>query len=260
MLNLLRIEQIKSELREIEQQEDVRILHAVESGSRAWGFASTDSDYDVRFIYVRQPEFYLRLGKTRDVIEWKLDEVLDINGWDLQKALRLLRKSNPTLFEWASSPLVYHTTPEWGKISVVFPDYFLSKPGLYHYLSMAKGNYREYLKGDRVKVKKYLYVLRPILAAKWILSKGTPPPMLFTELVTAEAGSDIADEIAKLLEIKMNTPETEIVPKIKPIDDYIGEILPDLQAQASDLAAGKAKGYAKLDRLFLETLKGMPSQ
>lgn len=95
---------IPAKLREIEQRENVRILHCVESGSRAWGFASPDSDYDVRFVYVRPLEYYLQLGKTRDVIEWQLDDTLDINGWDLQKALRLLHNSNPTLFEWDRSP------------------------------------------------------------------------------------------------------------------------------------------------------------
>lgn len=90
---------IAEKLAEIENAEDVRILHCIESGSRAWGFASPDSDYDVRFIYVRKPEFYLKLGKTSDVIEWQLDDVLDINGWDIQKALRLLFKSNMALFE-----------------------------------------------------------------------------------------------------------------------------------------------------------------
>ena len=103
---------IVQKLKEVELGENVRILHAVESGSMAWGFASPDSDYDVRFIYVREANFYLRLDKTRDVIEWQLDETLDINGWDLQKALRLLYKSNPTLFEWANSPIVYKTTEE----------------------------------------------------------------------------------------------------------------------------------------------------
>ena len=100
---------IPAKLREIEAREHVRILHCVESGSRAWGFASPDSDYDVRFVYVRQPEHYLRLDKTRDVIEWQLDDTLDINGWDLQKTLRLLHRSNPTVFEWNSSP--YSTKP-----------------------------------------------------------------------------------------------------------------------------------------------------
>lgn len=108
---------MEGKLAEIEGKENVRILHAVESGSRAWGFASPDSDYDVRFIYVRPVEHYLRLGKTRDVIEWQLDETLDINGWDLQKALRLLHSSNPTLFEWNNSPVIYKTTPSGGELA-----------------------------------------------------------------------------------------------------------------------------------------------
>ena len=115
---------ITAKLAEIEQHENVRIIYAVESGSRAWGFASPDSDYDVRFIYVHSKEFYLKLEKTRDVIEWQLDETLDINGWDLQKTLRLLHKSNPTVFEWNQSPIVYKITPEWNTIRSKFNDYF----------------------------------------------------------------------------------------------------------------------------------------
>ena len=141
---------IEEQLKEIEEKENVKIIYCVESGSRAWGFASPDSDYDVRFIYVRNKEDYLKLNKNRDVIEWRLDDVLDINGWDIQKALRLLYKSNPTLFEWSMSPIVYKTTPQWEKISGIVSQYFLEKTGVYHYLSMAKGNYREYLKTDIV--------------------------------------------------------------------------------------------------------------
>ena len=162
---------IEEQLKEIEEKENVKIIYCVESGSRAWGFASPDSDYDVRFIYVRNKEDYLKLNKNRDVIEWRLDDVLDINGWDIQKALRLLYKSNPTLIEWSMSPIVYKTTPQWEKISGIVSQYFLEKTGVYHYLSMAKGNYREYLKTDEVKLKKYFYVIRPILACKWILDK-----------------------------------------------------------------------------------------
>ena len=100
---------ISKKLKEIEQKENVKIIMAVESGSRAWGFASPDSDYDVRFVYVRRPEDYLRLEKTKDVIEWQLDDVLDINGWDLKKALQLMHDSNPSIFEWCASPIVYQS-------------------------------------------------------------------------------------------------------------------------------------------------------
>ena len=85
---------IKEQLRRIEDAENIKILLAVESGSRAWGFASPDSDYDVRFVYIRSLEDYLRLDAIRDVIELPIDDVLDINGWDLQKTLRLLHKWN----------------------------------------------------------------------------------------------------------------------------------------------------------------------
>ena len=160
---------IKEKLREIEKQENVRILLAVESGSRAWGFASPDSDYDVRFIYVRQKEDYLKLESVRDVIELPIDDMLDINGWDLQKTLRLLYKSNPTLFEWFSSPIIYMETEFADQFRRVMSNYFSSKRSLYHYISMAEGNYREYLKRDMVRAKKYFYVLRPVLACRWIL-------------------------------------------------------------------------------------------
>ena len=122
---------IIKKLTEIEEQEDIRILHAVESGSRAWGFPSPDSDYDVRFIYVRKPEFYLKLEKTRDVIELPINDMLDINGWDLKKTLQLLYGSNPTLFEWMSSPVVYRKTGFIDQLRPYLAEYFSCKNGLY---------------------------------------------------------------------------------------------------------------------------------
>ena len=117
---------IQKELAQIEQTQNVRILLAVESGSRAWGFASPDSDYDVRFIYVRPKDAYLRLQKHRDVIELPINDALDINGWDLTKTLRLLHKSNPTLFEWGASPIVYLETDFAARFKSVMGRYFSS--------------------------------------------------------------------------------------------------------------------------------------
>ena len=105
-------ELIKEKLEEIERDKNVKIIHAVESGSRAWGFASPDSDYDVRFIYVCQKNDYLKLETVKDTIDWELDEILDINGWDVRKILQHFHKSNATVFEWANSPIVYKTTDE----------------------------------------------------------------------------------------------------------------------------------------------------
>lgn len=128
---------IQSKLKEIEQKENVKVLHAVESGSRAWGFASPDSDYDVRFIYVRPMEYYLGLQTKTDFIDWELNETLDINGWDLSKALQHFHKSNATLFEWANFPVVYYSTQEWNQIKQSANKYFSCKSAMYHYYGTA---------------------------------------------------------------------------------------------------------------------------
>lgn len=248
------IEIIKGKLKEIEERENIKILHCVESGSRAWGFASPDSDYDVRFIYVRPKEYYLRLDKTRDVIEWQLDETLDINGWDLQKALRLLHKSNPTLFEWNSSPIIYKTTEEWKEVSSIIEQYFIEKSGLYHYLSTAKSNYREYLKGDVVRLKKYFYVLRPLLACKWILSEGTPPPMLFRTLMDKYLDENIKSDVEKLLEMKMTMPEIGEGKRFSRINDYLDKTIEEVENIIAELPDKDTKGWEELNYIFLKLI------
>lgn len=243
---------ILSKLREIENKENVRILLAVESGSRAWGFASPDSDYDVRFIYVRNQEDYLRLEKVRDVIELPIDDVLDINGWDLQKTLRLLYKSNPTLFEWFSSPIVYMETEFADKFRSIMQEYFSTKRSMYHYVSMAEGNYREFLKGDMVKAKKYFYVLRPILACRWILEKGTPPPMLFSELMAAELPDKLQPDVNMLLELKINSPEVKLIPRIDRINEYLDSSIEEIKSILQSMDKDKPVNWSVLNRLFQE--------
>ena len=142
---------VDRKLDEIEEMEGVKILHAVESGSRAWGFASPDSDYDVRFVYVRPEQYYLRLDEKKDFINWELDETLDINGWDLSKTLQHFHKSNASLYEWGNSPVVYRTMPEWGEIKAVSERFFSCKAGMYHYYGTARKNFIEYLQGEEVK-------------------------------------------------------------------------------------------------------------
>ena len=241
-------------LNEIEAVNDVKILLAVESGSRAWGFASPDSDYDVRFIYVRKKKEYLKLEETRDVIELPINDLLDINGWDLNKTLRLLYKSNPTLFEWFSSPIIYKETPFAEEFRILMKDYFSSKKSLYHYISMAEGNYREYLKGEMVRAKKYFYVLRPILACKWILDKQTPPPMLFSELAKAELPEELSDDVDKLLDIKMNSPEIKMIPKVVAVNDFIESEIPSIKAKISMISDEAVCDWKKLDEVFLKTI------
>lgn len=246
---------IISKLREIEEKENIRILLAIESGSRAWGFASPDSDYDVRFIYIRSEEEYLKLEKKRDVLELPIDDVLDINGWDLQKTLRLLYKSNPTLFEWFSSPIIYMETEFAGKFRRIMRKYFVAKKSLYHYISMAEGNYREYLKKDMVKAKKYFYVLRPVLACRWILDKKTPPPMLFSELTEAELPPQLRTDVQHLLDLKMNTPEIREIPRIASINAYLDSSIEEIKRDIAKMEENKEADWTELNRLFLDELK-----
>ena len=247
-------ELINQKLMEIEQSENITILHAVESGSRAWGFPSPDSDYDVRFIYIRKPEFYFKLEKTRDVIELPINDMLDINGWDLNKTLRLLHGSNPTLFEWMSSPVVYRQTDFIDHLRPIMDNYFSCKSGLYHYLSMAEGNYRDYLKGEMVRAKKYFYVLRPLLACKWILRTHTKPPMLFRELVDAELDESLKPAVERLLDLKMNAPEIKEITRVDEINAYLDRTIEELKVEIAAFPAEHKADWAPLNKLFLQTL------
>lgn len=248
-------ELIQEKLREIERREECRILLAVESGSRAWGFASPDSDYDVRFIYVRPEKAYLRLDRTRDVIEVPINDELDINGWDIDKTLRLLHKSNPTVFEWFSSPIIYQTSAFADQFRPIMQKYFSSKAGLWHYLHMAEGNYRDYLRGEMVRAKKYFYVLRPILACKWILEKGTPPPMLFTDLVKSELPDDLSETVYQLLDLKMNSPEIKEIPRIDQLNRYLDTGIVSVKEQIEKLPNTPVQNWNELNELFFSVLE-----
>ena len=197
---------------------------ACESGSRAWGFESQDSDYDIRFLYVRNVEDYIAVEAPRDVLEIPTDEVWDINGWDLAKALKLLVKGNSNLLEWLHSPIQYVENPklcqsllELVKGSVSFKKLF------YSYQGMAKNNYREYLKGDEVWIKKYLYVLRPLLACLWVEHHQNLPPVRFEKLVdyATKEFPNLKRPIEELLILKRGGLEKEMGPRMPELDQFI---------------------------------------
>lgn len=247
---------ITTALATIERDEDIRILYACESGSRAWGFASPDSDYDVRFVYIHRPEWYLSIDDGRDVIERQGEGLLDISGWDIRKALRLFRKSNPPLLEWLRSPIVY--LERYGftrKLRGLADEFFSPRACLHHYLSMAGGNYREYLRGDEVKLKKYFYVLRPVLACMWIDRFGAPPPMEFAALLEAQAlDSALVREIGVLLEQKMSGGEMGVGPRVCAINDFLDDRIAYLEQCATAVRQPTRPDSQALDVLFRETL------
>lgn len=247
---------ICDKLREIEEKEDVKIIMAVESGSRAWGFASPDSDYDVRFVYVRRSQDYLRLDKIKDVMEWQLDDVFDISGWDFKKALQLIHDSNPSIFEWCASPIIYRSSDAFEEMKRIRADYYSRKKSLYHYWHMASVNYQTYLQGDEVRIKKYFYVIRPLLAAKWVIDKKTQPPMLFSELLDAELPIRLRGVIEELLELKQRMPEMGMAPQIKVLDDFIET---DLEAvkKAADEEESVKRDWSQLNEFFYRLVAGI---
>ena len=254
--------EIQGSLDAIEQKYDVRILLAVESGSRAWGFASPDSDYDVRFIYMYKPEEYLRIDPLKDVIEWQLDEVMDINGWDLKKALTAFAKGNPNIIEWANSPIVYRKADEWDSIKDAAFTYFSEKSALCHYYGTANSTYQKFLLGDQVRYKKYFYALRPLLCCRWIERYHEISPMEFQKLLDLFDGREeelddtLYEAIQELLRRKAKTEEKDLNPQMPVIIDFIkAECLRQklLSEQTQD---DHKKDYSELNAVFRRLITG----
>lgn len=217
--------EIERRLSAIEHDFAVKILFACESGSRAWGFASDDSDYDVRFIYIHPRDWYLSvdLEDKRAVIETPIDDVWDINGWELRKALKLFSKSNPPLLEWLQSPIIYQETgPVAEQMRQLLTSHYSPAACLYHYLHMARKNYRTYLQGDEVWLKKYFYVLRPILACRWLERDLGAVPTEFAKLLQqTELSPELQLAIAELLAEKCAGGELHHGLRIPILSDFI---------------------------------------
>ncbi|WP_026566214.1 nucleotidyltransferase domain-containing protein [Bacillus sp. UNC41MFS5] len=249
-------EKILAEIQKIEEQYEVKVCLAVESGSRAWGFPSKDSDYDVRFIYVHKKDWYLSIDQKREVIELPINDLLDINGWEIRKALKLFRKSNPPLMEWLHSGIVYYQAFSLvDKLKAIQNQVFLPQSALYHYLNMAKGNFRDYLRGDHVKIKKYFYVLRPVLACIWIERYNTVPPIEFQTLVEELLDEgQLKQEILTLLERKISGDELNLEPKVNAINDFLEKEINRLEEYTKTLKVSKADMTPVLDDLFRDIL------
>lgn len=217
-----------------EAEHDVRILLAVESGSRAWGFESPNSDYDARFIYVHRQNWYLSvsLEEQRDVIENPIVDDIDLNGWDLRKALRLFSKSNPAFAEWIQSPIVYREHTDFAsEARRLLPSIYSIEHGIYHYRSMAKTNYRGYLKTNLVPLKKYFYVLRPLLSVQWLERYGSAAPIEFHKLMhLVESDRVLVNDINALLERKRAAPEMGLEAPVASIHNFIERELERLEA------------------------------
>jgi predicted nucleotidyltransferase len=247
-------EQIQTELERIEREKAVCIVYACESGSRAWGFESRDSDYDVRFIYLHPTEWYLRVLSGPSVIERPVDAVLDISGWDLKKALQLLRKSNPPLLEWLQSPMVYRERSRVvQRLRDLMPQYYQPASCHYHYLHMVQGNYREFLQGDMVWLKKYLYVLRPVLACLWIERGYGIVPIEFHRLVERVVDdTGVKTAIQDLIRRKRAGEELDRGPHIPALSSFLQRELDRLSSLPAPPTVRTLPDA--LDQVFRESL------
>jgi uncharacterized protein len=246
-------EQILQKLKEIETQYEVQILFASETGSRAWGFPSPDSDFDVRFIYRHTRDWYLSIDEQRDTIEY-LSGDLDLVGWDIRKSLRLLRKSNIAMFEHLSSPIVYQEQTDFRKQSqALAPAYFSCRAGLHHYASMAGNYYQACKSADMVKLKSYFYLLRTTLCSLWIVEKQNIPPLAFQELLPLVENQTLRTKIEELLTLKAQVDETYLHQKELELEQYLKSVLDYCDTRANEFEKYQGE-TAPLNQLFRKTI------
>jgi len=250
--------EIVRRLASIEANEGVRILFAIESGSRAWGFPSPDSDYDVRFVYMHRPDWYLSidLEEKRDVIERPIVDDIDLNGWDIRKALRLFKKTNPTLVEWIQSPIRYVESGHFADhLGLLLRECYAGERGIFHYRSTAQTTYAKYLRSSQIRLKKYFYALRPLLAARWIETYQTAPPIEFSRLLSLVAGNSVlCRDINDLLNAKRMSSEMACSAPIPSIQVFIESELVRLKSFRPKLAHHPLD-IAKLNTVFQAALE-----
>lgn len=256
-VNKYMIDTIQEKLNELEKKENITILYAIESGSRGWGFESKDSDFDVRFIYVNPIEWYLSVFEGSDIIEIPIDEVLDINGWDLKKALKLMYKSNAPLLEWLSSPIVYKENQEFIKeLRYVAEKYFSPISVTYHYINLAKKSFDGLGDLNRIKIKKLFYVIRPILSCMWIENFNTIPPMnLQAMMKEVKIDNKIKEIIYELVIVKADSIESDTINPPKELMKFLKDKLEYYYDYVKGINTERERDSKALNEFFNRTLR-----
>lgn len=250
---------IKERLRSIEAENALTILYACESGSRGWGFPSPDSDYDVRFIYIRPSRYYLSVQEIRSDLCFPIDDSLDLYGWDLRKVLQLIRKSNTTPFEWLQSPIVYSEQPGFRKMAwELCEHYFGQRANIHHYLGIAKGALDSLDAENMIKIKKLFYVLRPLLASKWCLERNSIAPMEIDPLMDLMPEA-LRLELAELISLKATLDEGYRITVSKSMLDFIRSEYDRISDATSPLPR-QSFSAGKLDEFFIEAIRFYDNQ
>jgi uncharacterized protein len=242
--------EIIQKLEETAAERHIRILYACESGSRAWGFASPDSDYDVRFIYCHEPDWYVSIEDKKDHISLPVNEVFDIVGYDVRKMLKLFRSSNAKIYEWLQSPVIYAEALSFReRLKPYVLAYYAPRAGIHHYLGLTKNTLDNELQGELVKLKKYFYALRPVLAASWIRQHNTCPPMEFAPLRSLIQDAQIQVQLDELLAVKVQQDEKYVIKPIPALHDFIRDEWNRCSLHAQGLSAMKS-GAEPLNKFF----------
>ena len=245
-------------LRNIEREHDCRVLHACESGSRAWGFPSPDSDYDIRFVYVHRRDWYLRLNESRDTLEWFAPGDLDYSGWELRKALRLFRTCNLSLNEHLQSPIIYEKDEVFAaRLRALIPEYFNPKKAVFHYIGIARQFIEPVQQREQIGIKKLFYILRPLLACQWVIEFQSMPPTEFLRLVNeneAQLAPALVKTINTLLKQKETAGEKHQIDVSQLLADWIIDAYTDSERLAESLPTAPPSDWELLNRLFLDCL------
>lgn len=263
------MEKIEQILQDLETENEIKIVYAVEAGSRAWGFDSNDSDFDIRFIYIHQNrKKYLSLKKFKETFDgFSEDRIYDWQGWDITKCLNLLKKVNPTIIEWLYSPIVYIKDEQFEKYISLFKNLLKKQnritPLLKHYQSMAKSNYKSHIFGkNEVIIKKYLYVIRPIGMYQWLLtfSKKNDDLIHVNFLKVLDdlkpyLKDDIIEKINEIIYLKKKSDEKSLGTKIECIDEWIEKLLEKESIEEIEKNETNEINEEEYDQILLDILK-----
>ncbi len=236
----------------LEEERNIQVLYACESGSRAWGFESPDSDYDLRFIYAHPQSWYLGLQKQRDVIDLMLPNDLDLSGWDLAKTLRLFSTCSLALNEWLDSPICYWQRNGFREELVnLIPSFFNSRKAVHHYLSMAKGTAKDNFDGPRIKIKKLFYILRPLFACYWIEANNSMPPTIFQSMLNENlANRSLLEIIAEIQKQKEIAVEAEVIETPIKLVDWIQSSIIYFEETEPNFPSGENPGWEGLNTIL----------
>lgn len=257
MVDSPRRDQISTRLDAVEAEHRVTVLYACESGSRAWGFPSTDSDYDVRVVYVHPRDWYLSIDRERrdDTIDPPIEDEIDLHGWDLRKALGLFRTANPTLLDWLQSPIVYREAERvMARWRTLIPDYYTPRAAGHAYRGMARSVAEQNLADEPIQHKTYLYVLRALLAVRWAEQDRGPVPVAFDRLVEATVDDEaLRNAIDALVARKREGRELDAGPRLPTLHDFVETEL-ERQANATFPDAEPPPGMEPLNNFFRAVL------